>query len=236
MKKISHALIMAAGRGTRMLPITESIPKAMVVHNGSTLIAIGISRIKKYIENVHITVGYKKAMLAQHVISHDISSIFNTEGKGNAWWIYNTILKHLNEPIFVLTCDNVTEIDFERLAADYYEKNCPPCMVVPVKPIDGLEGDYIFKEGSIVQELSRDKRSDLYCSGIQILNPALINTITNHTEDFFQLWHQLIEKQLLMCSDILPDKWFAVDSIEQLQYLALNSGEAHSDVKFAIGQ
>lgn len=234
MNKISHALIMAAGRGARMMPITENIPKAMVAHKGSTLIAIGIDRIKKHIENVHITVGHKKAMLAQHVISHDVSSIFNTEGKGNAWWIYNTALKHLNEPVFVLTCDNVTEIDFDRLAADYFEKQSPPCMVVPVRPVAGLEGDYIFKEAAIVRELSREKRSDLYCSGIQILNPAAINALTSETQDFNHLWHQLIEKQLLLCSDVLPDKWFAVDNIEQLQRLALDSTDEPSEIKIAV--
>lgn len=223
MRKISHALIMAAGRGARMMPITANIPKAMVAHRGSTLIGIGISRIKKHIENVHITVGYKKAMLAQYVISHDISSIFNTEGKGNAWWVYNTLLKHLEEPVFVLTCDNVTEIDFDRLTVDYYEKGAPPCMVVPVKPVAGLDGDYIFKDGTVVQELTREKCSDLYCSGIQILNPGAINAVTTPTEDFNDLWRQLISRRMLHCSDVLPDKWFAVDNIEHLQMLGSDS-------------
>jgi NDP-sugar pyrophosphorylase family protein len=36
---IKYALIMAAGRGTRMLPLTSSIPKAMAPLNGTTLIA-----------------------------------------------------------------------------------------------------------------------------------------------------------------------------------------------------
>jgi len=227
---------MAAGRGARMMPITENIPKAMVAHRGSTLIAIGISRIRKHIENVHITVGHKKAMLAQHVISHDVASIFNTEGKGNAWWVYHSLLRHLDEPVFVLTCDNVTEIDFERLAADYFEKNSPPCMVVPVSPVAGLDGDFIVKDGPIVRELSRttERHSNLYCSGIQILNPAAINAVTSPTEDFYQLWRQLIEKQMLLCSDVLPHKWFAVDSIEQLQRLALDTDDHEQSLKVAV--
>ena len=102
---VNHALIMAGGRGMRLMPLTDIVPKAMVPYNGSTLIATGISKIRKHIPNIYITVGYKGAMLAKHVIEHNVSAIFNTEGKDNAWWIFNTLLKHLDEPIFVLTCD-----------------------------------------------------------------------------------------------------------------------------------
>ena len=82
-KTINHALIMAAGRGARLMPLTEIVPKAMVPYNGSTLIAIGIDKIRKHIPNIYITVGYKGAMLAKHVIEHNVSGIFNTEGRDN---------------------------------------------------------------------------------------------------------------------------------------------------------
>ena len=215
MKKINHALIMAAGRGVRMKPLTDKIPKAMAPHSGSTLIAIGIQKIKKTIENVHITVGYKGALLAKHVIQHEVTSVFNTEGKGNSWWIFNTLLKHLNEPIYVLTCDNVTDIDFVELAEEYYRKESPPCMIVPVTPVDGLEGDYIFKNSSIIYKIERNIKSDLYCSGIQVLNPYKINTLISKTDDFYSVWTKLIEQKLLLCSDVKPQKWFTVDNLDQ---------------------
>ena len=81
---IEHALVMAAGRGLRMRPLTDEIPKAMAPLGSSTLISEGISRLKKEIENVHITVGYKGSMLASHVIERDVSTVINTEGKENA--------------------------------------------------------------------------------------------------------------------------------------------------------
>src|ERR1039457_1443066 len=103
---------MAAGRGARMRPLTDLIPKAMISYNGSTLISDGIEKVRKSIQNIHVTVGYKGEVLAQHVVQYNVSSVFTTHEKGNAWWVYNTIMKHLNEPVFVLTCDNVTDIDF----------------------------------------------------------------------------------------------------------------------------
>lgn len=217
--KINHALIMAAGRGQRMMPLTNDIPKAMAIHDGTTLIANGIEKLKHSVEHIHITVGYKGAMLAQHVIEHNVSSIFNTEGKGNAWWIFNTVLRHLNEPVLVLTCDNVVELDTDLLIHDYQSKSNPAGMVVPVKPVVGLEGDYIFHKNGVLTDISRNRSSDIYCSGIQIMNPAKVNQLIEPTDDFYVVWKRLINIQQLYCSEIYPKRWFTVDTVEQLESL-----------------
>ena len=217
MRAIRHALIMAAGRGQRMMPLTEHVPKPMAPIGTTTLIAQGIDRLKAHLENVHITVGYKKAMLAQHVIQHGASSVFNTEGHSNSWWIYNTLLKSLDEPVCVLTCDNIVELDFERLEGDYDHLGQPPCMLVPVRPVPGLEGDYIFHESQVVTEVNRHRQADIYCSGIQVLNPRRINELTRDGGDFYSVWSQLIARRLLMVSTVYPKQWISVDTMEQLE-------------------
>lgn len=216
MIKVEHAIIMAAGRGSRMMPLTEEIPKAMAKLGDKTLIINGIDKVKPFIDNLHITVGYKKADLAMHVIEHGVNSIINTEGKGNAWWVYHSLLSHLDSPIFVLTCDNVVDIDFDKLSQDYFDLGSPACMVVPVDPVEGLEGDYIFHYDQVVHELNRSKPSEVYCSGIQIINPYKVNSLTKETEDFYKLWEQLIAKKQLYCSRVKPQKWFTVDTMDQL--------------------
>lgn len=219
MGRINHAIIMAAGRGQRMMPLTESIPKAMAPYKGTTLIAQGIDEIRKHIPNIHITVGYKGAMLAQHVIQHGVSSVFNTEGHSNSWWIYHTLLKCLNEPMFVLTCDNVVELDFDLLETDYYNYGEPACMIVPVRPVLGLDGDYIFHRNHVVTELNRYKESDIYCSGIQIINPYKVNQLTHEASDFYALWDKLIAQEQVITSRVYPKEWFTVDTMEHLDEL-----------------
>jgi NDP-sugar pyrophosphorylase family protein len=184
---------------------------------GSTLIAEGIGKLTGRLEKIHVTVGYKAAMLAQHVIEHGASSVFNTEGKPNSWWIYNTPLKNLDEPIFVLTCDNVVELDLDLLTEDYTALGSPPCMVVPVRPVSGLEGDYVFHDDHFVTEISREKESEIYCSGIQVLNPKKVNDLTSEGESFYAVWEQLIAQKQLKVASVYPDKWYAVDTIDSLK-------------------
>jgi NDP-sugar pyrophosphorylase family protein len=210
---------MAAGRGMRMAPLTDAIPKPMAPYDGTTLIARGISRLATRVEHIHVTVGYKKAMLAQHVIEHGASSVLNTEGKSNCWWLYNTLLSRLDEPMVVLTCDNVVELDLDLLEENYSSLNSPACMLVPVRPVPGLEGDYVFHENHVVREISRLKKADIYCSGIQVLNPHRLNQITQEGASFYDMWQQLINQRQLFVSSVYPKKWFAVDTIEQLTTL-----------------
>ena len=213
---IRYALIMAAGRGERMMPLTDVVPKAMAPVNGSTLIARGLKYLHANIPNIYITVGYKGAMLASHVIEQNVSGILNTTGKDNAWWLFNTLMKEVDEPVLVLTCDNVIELDFELLSNEYYSKGCPPVMVVPVKPVEGLEGDYIIHKNNVVKRLSRQEPTEMYCSGIQIIHPKKVNSLVQSADNFYDVWKALIEKESLYCSNLYPSKWYAVDTLQQL--------------------
>jgi NDP-sugar pyrophosphorylase family protein len=216
MSEFRHAIIMAAGRGTRMGSLTDLIPKPMAPLGDSTLILNGIHRVRRSISFLHITVGYKARMLAEHIIEEGISSIFYTEGKGNAWWIFNTLLAGLDEPIIVLTCDNLVSLNLDKLYADYYAAGSPACMVVPVAPVQGLEGDYIFHDNQVVTALDRNRPSVMYCSGIQVIHPRKIRQAMPPVDDFNAVWEQLILRRQLYCSRVVPDQWYTVDTVNAL--------------------
>ena len=218
-RKINHAFIMAAGRGARLMPLTKKIPKGLVKFRQTSLIARGIRRLKKYIKFIHISVGYKGPILAKHLIEEKVSSIINTDTKGNSWWIFNSIFKSFDSPIYVLTCDNVTNIDFKKIEKDYYKKGQPLCMLIPTKPVKGLKGDYIFRKKNLISNLSRAKKSEIYCTGIQVLNPKRINKKITPTEDFNILWKKLIKIKQLYVSDVMPRKWYTVDDVENYKNL-----------------
>ena len=213
----NHAIILAAGRGIRLMPLSKKIPKAMVKVKNQTLILSGIKRIQKYIKNIHITVGYKGSVIAEHVIKNNVKTVINTNKKGNAWWIFNFPFNQINEPVIVLTCDNITDINFNLLNKDYNKKGYPLCLLIPVKPVKNLEGDFIHSKNNIVNKLSRKVQSDIYCSGIQIINPYKINQTIKKTEDFNILWNRLIIKKKLLVSSVIPKKWFTIDNIKQLK-------------------
>jgi NDP-sugar pyrophosphorylase family protein len=216
---INHAVILSAGEGKRMYPITEYFPKAMIMYGGLTLIERSVNKLYKKINNIHLTVGHKKEVLSEYVFKKqlNISSIINTTNQGNAWWIYNSILKNLNEPVLVSTCDNVCNINIDEIIMDYKEKGEPANMIIPVEPINNIQGDYIFHNNNLIYELNRSKKNNIYCSGIQVLNPYKINEITENVNSFDDMWKQLVLKRELYCSSVMLDNWISFDEIEHLK-------------------
>ena len=215
---IKHALILAAGRGLRMMPLTSDTSKAMIQFNNAMLIGNSLKQLVKLnLESISITVGYKGAELAEYAIKEGVHNIFNTNGKGNSWWLYHTFLKQLDEPLLVLTCDNVVEIDLAWISTQYQQQNSPACMLVPVTPVAGIEGDFIQHENYRITVLDRNKTTPIYGSGIQILHPKKINELTKKADNFYEVWQQLISQKALFASETYTKPWFSINTETQLQ-------------------
>lgn len=201
-----------------MMPLTSHTSKAMIQFNNAMLIANSLKQLVKLnLETISITVGYKGAELAEYAIKEGVHNVFNTNGKGNSWWIYHTLLKQLDEPVLVLTCDNIVEIDLEWISQQYQQFNEPTCMLIPVKPVKGIEGDFIQHQNHKITTLSRTETTSIYGSGIQILNPKKINGMTEAVENFYDVWQQLMSKELLVASETYTKTWYSVNTEAQLQ-------------------
>lgn len=212
-----HLVILAAGRSTRMWPLTEYVPKAMALAGGKTLLQISVEKYKPCGFDIHLTVGYKKDILAPFALDLGIGSLINTTDQGNTWWLYHSLLSELNEPIMVLTCDSLMEVDLKKLWENYQKFGQPACMLLPVHPKPGFDGDYIHHKNGLVTALSRKDKTDIYGSGCQVLNPKKIIKLTKPADDFLDVWAQLIAQKQLYCAEFTAENWFTFDSVEQLK-------------------
>ena len=105
----------------------------------------------------------------------------------NGWWIFNTLISKINEPILVMTCDNVTDLDLDFMQSEYSRLNAPACMLVGVEPIIGVEGDLIEHKDNLVTNISRNNSGKTYASGIQVINPVACNMLIGTRKFFIDL-------------------------------------------------
>lgn len=221
---IKHLVIMAAGRSTRMWPLTEYVPKAMALANDKTLLQNTIEKYSKLVMNIHITVGYKSDILSKHALGLGVSSIINTNGRGNSWWVHNTLISKINEPVLVLTCDSLMDFSLEKLEKEYLSLGQPAAMILPATVKENFEGDYIEQTNGLVTGLTRKNKTSVYCSGCQVVNPKKVCETIKPTDDFLDLWSQLIEKKQLGCASFTAENWFSFDTVEQLKLYRQKNG------------
>jgi len=200
-----------------MRPITEEIPKALVEVNEKPLIEYVIDQLNVNSINTYVTYGYKSDVLLPR-LANKVAGFINTNGKENAAVLKTTLVRNFSDPIVVVPCDVIFEIDFYKLYKEYINladfTNCSG-MIVPVKHFNGISADYVsMTDDRIITSIRRDISTDICASGIQIIDPKAVYHKQCHT--FYEYWNQLILEEKLYCSSQFPRKWKAYDTVNDL--------------------
>ena len=217
---IKSAIILAAGKGRRMLPLTKKIPKALVKIKNKTLIERKINSLRKIkINNIHVTVGHKSFLLSKYLYKKQINSIINTKGQNNTWWIFNTLLGYINENILLSTCDSIIDLDKKFLDREIKKNSKNICTLLLVEANKNFRGDYILIRNNRIKEISRNKKTNFFASGIQIINPFKIRKLLKNQKisNFNELWNFLIKKNKIGYTEIYKKKWSSFDTSEQVK-------------------
>jgi bifunctional UDP-N-acetylglucosamine pyrophosphorylase/glucosamine-1-phosphate N-acetyltransferase len=111
--------IMAAGKGTRMLPLTKDIPKPMILLNGKPFLHYLLKNVKEAgYEDIIVIVGYLKEKIEEFLIKNkwDVRVIEQKEilGSGNA---IQLLKEEVKEDFVVINGDNLFSAnDLKNLA------------------------------------------------------------------------------------------------------------------------
>jgi len=215
------AVIMAGGKGTRMFPVSDYVPKPLVKVRNKTLIDHCIDNLKeKGINNIYVTYNYKSELLVSHV-EKKVSGLINTIDQDNSYFLFNTIIKNINEPIIVMPCDIIMSFNFEQLHNEYTSKD--DAYILPVKYKKGMNPDFIkcnnkkskYKVTSIGRGSSY-KKCNVCASGLQILTPSIINKQINPSNNWNDVWKQLIINNNLQIFPSFATNWETYDRLEQI--------------------
>ena len=117
------AIILAGGKGKRLRPITDYVPKPLVPLNNVPIIEWQIKYLKNYgIKEVIVCTGYKTEMIENHLsmkknlgVKIEFSKEKNPLGTGGA--IKKASKKISDESFLVLNGDIITNIDLKKLVS-----------------------------------------------------------------------------------------------------------------------
>lgn len=145
------AMVLAAGLGTRLRPLTNDRPKALVEINGRTLLEIAIKRladfgVREFIVNVHhfaeMVVDYlqqKRNFGLRIEISREDDLLLDTGGglrKAEWFFAEKTATKtasELDEPFLLHNVDVVSDIDFREMLRFHIAQNALATLAVQTR-------------------------------------------------------------------------------------------------------
>jgi len=108
-----RVLILAAGLGTRLRPLTDIVPKCLVDVGGKPMLQHWLEKIEKLDEKpteVFVNLFYKKDLVKEFLhgfkTSFPIKSVDEKKLLGTGGTLLNLIRKHNDEDMLVIHCDN----------------------------------------------------------------------------------------------------------------------------------
>lgn len=196
------ALILAAGLGTRLKPLTNSIPKALITINGRTLLEYQILKLKKYgfdeiIINVHhfpdqiIDFLKSKNNFGSNIKISDERDFLLDTGGGirQTEWFFND-----GKPFLVHNVDIFSNIDLGQLYRQHLSLNGLATLVVSPRKTSRY---LLFDENLQLKGWFNEKTQEikpttininqfpkLAFAGIQILSPQVFKLMKNWEPPF----------------------------------------------------
>lgn len=189
-------VIMAGGKGTRLKPITNVIPKPLVPIGDKTILETILDQFEAIgCTKFYMSVNYKADILKYYMdqLDHKYDIEFLHEDKPLGTIGSVSLLKgKINTPFFVSNCDSINEQDY-RDVYDYHVSNHNDLTIVTM--VKGFKIPYgVIETGEDGLMVSLSEKPELTFqvnTGVYILNPECIDEIPDGT--FFHIT-DLMEK------------------------------------------
>lgn len=183
-------VIMAGGKGTRLKPITNVIPKPLVPVGDKTILEVIMDQFESIgCHKFYMSVNYKADMMKYYLsqLEHQYDIEFFMEDKPLGTIGSVSLLKgKITTPFFVSNCDSINEQDY-RDVWDYHVNNHNDMTIVTmIKSFKIPYGVIETGEDGLMTALKeKPEQSFQVNTGVYILNPYLINEIPDG--EFFHI-------------------------------------------------
>ena len=194
------AMILAAGLGTRLRPLTDDRPKALVEVGGRTLLEITLARLREFgIQEVIVNVHHFADMVVDYLnasknfgmrieISRE-QELLDTGGglKKASWFFLQDSITSLESPFIVHNVDVISTIDLKRMLQFHKDSAALATLAVQERETsryllfdeqNELCGRRAGRDGAPEMVRTSPKTKALAFAGIHVISPPLLSMLT----------------------------------------------------------
>lgn len=189
------AMVLAAGLGTRLRPLTDDRPKALVQVAGRTLLELTLARLRAFgihdvIVNVHHFADKVTSFLKEHEnfgmhieVSREDMLLDTGGGLKKAGWFFLEQSDLAQEPFILHNVDVVSTIDFQRMVQFHKDNQALATLAVQHRETSRyllfgeqfqLCGRRVGREGNPQIVRAAPKMEALAFSGIHVISPRFL--------------------------------------------------------------
>ena len=191
-----RAMVLAAGLGTRLRPLTDSRPKALAEVSGRTLLELVLERLRRFgVTDVVINVHHFAEMMLEYVkdndfglrieISSETTLLDTGGGLKKATWFFLEDPDRLDEPFILHNVDVLSTINLGRMIEFHKKSEALATVAVQDRATSRsllfteegqLCGHKTGQEAKMVLSLARPQ--SLAFTGIHVISPRLLQLLT----------------------------------------------------------
>ena len=233
-------MVLAAGLGTRLRPLTDTIPKPLVEIDGRPLIDHAIDRLASAgVEHVVVNIHYKAAMIAEHLarrghprikLSHEAELLDTGGGVARALPLLGEAFFAVNSDVFWLDNEPPALL---RLAAAFEPATTDAVLLLqPTATAVGYDGsgDYLLDDKGDPRRRREGEIAPYLFAGIQLLHRRLFDEAPGSVFSLVRLFDRA-EKAGRLAAIVHDGEWYHVGTPEGLastrERLASNGAERY---------
>jgi len=224
--KIKTAMVLAAGYGTRLKPLTDRMPKPLVPVAGKPMIKYALDKLRAYgIKEVIIKVSHLKEQLTAYLSAFNGLTIKISE-EADPLETGGGLKKALpllgNEPVFTINSDIIwtdeQESALDRLTRYWDDTKMDFLLLTQSKAKasghDKGEDHLFIKPGNTFDWNERE--APYIIAGLGIMHPRILLNAPAGKFTVKILWHQALAQNRLAC---LPHhgQWFQTGTLEDIK-------------------
>ncbi len=211
-----RCMILAAGLGERLRPLTDHTPKPLIKIAGKSLLEHHLQRLKSAgYEEIVINLSYLGNMIQEQFgvgRHHGVHIDYSHEGKEpleTAGGIIHALPLLGNEPFLVINGDIWCEhsLSFPNLSSDKLAH-----LVLIDNPTHNPTGDFVYEYGKIYNT----GKNFLTFSGIGIYDPNLFKNYSHEKLALAPILRAAIDNEVVS-AEYFTGKWFDIGTLKQLE-------------------
>lgn len=217
-----RAMVLAAGEGTRLKPLTDQLPKPLMMVGGKPLLTHTLEALKEAgVDRVTILVGFQGESIRKHYLHGKklglkIDYLEQKERKGTAHAI-GMAQGHFHEPFFCMAGDVMASANDLKTMLEVHQREGISVMATAAVVNPSAYGVVRVKNGRMVEIVEKPQKpvGNQINASIYLLDPSIFQYISR-TECSKRGEYEITDSLTLMSQDVgvavheLVDDWIDI--------------------------